>query len=119
VAEQKKISSEEVARAASENTIRLYGRGVEKRAKQAIVEAEVRVAQQQNELDAELQEEAVHQEAVDQAEEQVETKQEQKKKKKKKKKAGVEQGSKQEEDVERDFDDGILSSMLKDSEIAS
>jgi Tat protein secretion system quality control protein TatD with DNase activity len=109
VAEQKKISSEEVARAASENTIRLYGRGVEKRAKQIIVEAEVRVAQQQNELDAELQEEAVHQ-----AKEQVETKQEQKKKKK----TGVEQVSKQEEDVERDFDDDILSSMLKDSEIA-
>jgi acid phosphatase family membrane protein YuiD len=114
VAEQKKITSEEVARAASANTIRLYGKGVEKCAtKQAIVEVEVRVAQQQNELDTELQEKDGFQEVIYQEEEQVETKQEQKNK------AGVKQGSKQAEDVERDFDDGILSSMLMDAEITS
>ena len=112
VADQKKIPPEDVARAASENTVRLYGRGIGRRAKEAVVEAAARVAQQQKQIL--LAEEQEEEEAANNNKEQVETKQDQKKKKKKKQGGAAEA---KQQDAGRDLDDDILSSMLQESEI--
>jgi Tat protein secretion system quality control protein TatD with DNase activity len=113
IAEQKKISPEEVARAASENTIGLYGRGLIERSKQALVEAEARI-ERQKQLDLERagEEEAAAAAGAESGnEDEPDAKQ---KKKKKKKKGGVDQNQ---EETERNIDDEILSSMLMDSDI--
>jgi Tat protein secretion system quality control protein TatD with DNase activity len=112
VAEQKKIQPGEVARAASENTVRLYGKGIAERAKEAIVEAEARIAQQR--LEEQEEDEAAGFDNT-MEEEHIETKQALKKKKKKKKGTGEQKDTIA--DAEDDFDDGILSTMLVDSAI--
>jgi Tat protein secretion system quality control protein TatD with DNase activity len=109
VAEPKKISPEQVARAASENTIRLYGKGLVDRARQAVEEASARVAKQKQ-LDKELAEEEAAAAGGEIDNEQIESKQ----KKKKKKKGKVEV---QKDDSERSIDDDILASMLMDAKM--
>lgn len=109
VAEPKKISPEHVARAASENTIRLYGKGLLERARQAIEEASARVAKQKQ-LDKEQAEEEAAAAGGEIADEQIESKQ----KKKKKKKGAVEV---QKDDTERNIDDDILASILMDTDM--
>ena len=111
VAEQKKISVRDVAKAASENTVRLYGTVIAERAKEALAEAEAKLASE------DPQEETVV-ENTEEQEQQMETnKQVQKKKKTKTKKGGADQGVKKCENTEGDFDDGILESMLRDSSL--
>ena len=117
VAEQKKIQPVEVARAASENTARLYGKGIAERAQEAIVKAEERIAQRRLEEQAQAEDEAADfDHSVE--EEQIDTKQSLKKKKKKKTGGGG--GLEQKDttvDADNDFDDEILSTMLVDSAI--
>lgn len=110
VAEQKKIPPEDVARAASENTIRLYGRGLIERSKQAAVEAKARIAKQKQ-LDLERAGEEAAAESGNEDEADVKQK-----KKKKKKKGGIDQ---KQEETERNIDDEILSSMLMNSDMGS
>ena len=110
VAEPKKISPDQVARAASENTIRLYGKGLAVRARQAVVEANERVAKQKQLELEQAEEEAAAAGGETDMGEQIDTKQ----KKKKKKKGGVETN---EHDTERHIDDDILSSILMDADL--
>ena len=106
VAECKKVRPVDVARAAAENTVRLYGKGIAERAQQVMMAAEAR-----NEKEKLLNDQTtIDNDENDKNEEVIETKQDEKKKKKKNK--SCRDNGVKHDDTEECFDDDILSSIL-------
>jgi Tat protein secretion system quality control protein TatD with DNase activity len=105
IAEHKKMRPMDVARAASENTVRLYGKGIAERAQQAMADAVERNAKQK-----EVNDQIAIDNDNDKNGEVIETKQDEKKKKKKSK--ASKDNCVKHDDTEECFDDDILSSFL-------
>ena len=118
VSEAKRIvTPEQVARAAAENTIRLYGRGLAVRAAQAVLEAEARIKDKQVESDLEqILENGTEQETLCEDNQNGKVDQAERKQKKTKKKNQANFDTRREE-VERDIDDAFLFSMLAEGNL--